>query len=169
MPVAFNRFDEMENAQDGRERRYFGSFNVDPDFGNGRMGDVMIEQTVLQEAKDAILEADCNPKTSVSGRYIEVGFIANNLYELEGVPSLRIVLDPKLNEYAQAKKLSEDEVAARAEAGTEQDGVLYRTSDGSTNLDLIKQGYSLTRYLRRGDHFCCAFEKLPKAPAESQA
>jgi len=169
VPVAYNRFDDMQPAVDGRERRYFGSFNVDPTFGNGRMGDVMIEQTVLQEARDAILEADCNPKTSVSGRYIEVGFIANDLYDLAGVPSFHIVLDTKMNEQSQAKMITEEDLVARTEAGAEQDGVLYRTSDGSSNLDLLKQGYVLTRYLRRGDHFCCAFEKLPNGPAENQA
>lgn len=92
--VGFNRFDEMPPATDGRARRYFGSFNVDPAFGNGKIGDVMIEQTVFKEAHSAIIEAHCLPDAPVTQRYLRDGFVVveedTTMYP---EPVWRIVLD----------------------------------------------------------------------------
>jgi hypothetical protein len=72
--VGFNRFDNMDPTAEGRPRKYFGSFNVDPAYGNGKLGDVMIEQTVGHESKEAIVEAHCLPAAPITQRYLKDGF-----------------------------------------------------------------------------------------------
>lgn len=92
--VGFNRFDQMEPDAQGRPRKYFGSFNVDPAFGNGKLGDVMIEQTVLHEAKNAIIEAHCLPDSPITKRYLADGFtVIGEEKEMYPEPVLHIMLD----------------------------------------------------------------------------
>lgn len=92
--VGFNRFDEMGPMPDGTPRKYFGSFNVDPAFGNGKLGDVMIEQTVLHEAQSAVIEAHCLPDAPITQRYLKDGFVViGEDKEMYPEPVLHIRLD----------------------------------------------------------------------------
>lgn len=156
--IGFNRFDTMENAPDGRHRRYFGSFNVDQSFAGGKLGEAMIEQTVLKEAEESVIEADCNPRTPITSKYIESGFNATSIADFAGVPSFHIVFDTVTNESLSSRKISAEEVVRRAEANERTDRIIFCTSDGSS-FEYLSQGYALTRFLRNGDHWCCAFEK----------
>jgi hypothetical protein len=92
--VGFNRFDDMEPGTDGIPHKYFGSFNVDPAFGNGKVGDVMIDQTLGYEAQKSIIEAHCLPDSPITKRYMAEGFVKvreeKNMYP---EPVWHIVLD----------------------------------------------------------------------------
>lgn len=101
-----------------RPYAYFGSFNVDPDFANGEIGQVMIERVVEEEAKrGAIIEADCNAFLGISSRYIESGFVALDVYDFHGWKSFKILRDDKRNNEIIGKNLSREEILESLENG----------------------------------------------------
>lgn len=117
--VAFCRLDYSvyENTDDYGKKVYFGSFNVDPDFANGEIGNAMLERTVDRVAKNHVVEADCNAFSKIGAKYIESGFYASNYYDFNGWPSFKIVRDDTKKSLIIGKNLSKEEIILQSSAG----------------------------------------------------
>jgi len=166
--VAFLRFDYRYDRQGNLESMYFGSVNIDPAWEKGYLGEAMVEGALKKEAgKGVPIEADCDPTTPISKKYVEAGFAAGRFYHLEGVPSLNIVLDTDKNQELRTKALSQRDIIAQAKELEEQGNIIIRTyhPGQEPQFGVMERGYLLTRYFqekkpdgKRGDIWC-VFEK----------
>ena len=57
------------------------SFNVTPDVRGFKIGEAMLDQVVSEQAKNHILEADCDAKLPISAKYIETGWVGTSYFE----------------------------------------------------------------------------------------
>lgn len=162
--VAFCRMNwkntPTQNYWDNDSKRpyaYFGSFNVDPDFANGEIGQVMLERVVDEEAKKgALIEADCNAFLGISSRYIESGFVALDIYDFHGWKSFKILRDDKKNNEIIGKNLSKEEILRSLENGyiekNNKKALIYKSKnpeDFSLIFDELKGGNKiLSRYFK---------------------
>ena len=126
--VGFNRFDDY-SAND-RPFVYFGSFLVDETFGGGKVGEVILEQSLQNEiAAGIVIQADCNPEDPISVKYIEKGFVATQFYEFGGKPSFHIAHFGSDNKEFFGKKLTSEKLQAFIQEPDETsvpDGVIIR-------------------------------------------
>ncbi|HET8574817.1 MAG TPA: GNAT family N-acetyltransferase [Candidatus Paceibacterota bacterium] len=105
--VGFDSFTKNE------DHLYFGSFNVDTNFAGSKLGTAMMEKTLDEEAKQARIEADGNPKEAIARGYInKKGFVGVGFANIGGVDSLHLVRDDlqeKITLDRQERTLSFDE------------------------------------------------------------
>ncbi len=148
--VGFDRFDELGATQDGRRKLYCGSLNTDSDFGNGKLGEVLIEQSILKESEQAVIEVDCNPRAIISQRYIKLGFVATQSYNYEGIPSLHIVMDRAMNPSLRTKSISQQEVIERADSGDSTEQEIFQTTPDVPNFSPLERGFVLTQFFNKG-------------------
>jgi hypothetical protein len=97
--IGFNRFEDLAPTEDGRKRKYVGSFNVVPELQGSRIGDVMFGDCLRKETdENTVIEAYADAALPVSSYYLEKsGFVATRVEDLAGRPFLAIRLDQKAN------------------------------------------------------------------------
>lgn len=165
---AFCRFDDNFGFDEAIEEPilYFGSFNADPLYQSARLGDAMIETSVLKEF--GIVRADCALDTPISSRYIEMGFIADRAeeYKETEVKSVSIEYDKLTTKKLYlTKKLLRSEIISRQGEGKIGDPILIRATEDPHALcsEILPKGYVLTRYFSAGaQRSWCVFERAKK-------
>ena len=168
--LSFTRFDRIRD-ESGRivpDRKYWGSFNVDPQYRGSAVGEAMLQNAVEREAEDYVLEATVSPKIVVGTDYVEKrGFRITDVlpnYDNSGETFFEIILDKKRNPEFATKDaaFSQDRIISMYESlykGRSLDELLERDVivarfDVDTELDpalaaterLIKEGYAGARY-----------------------
>lgn len=156
--VSFFRFDRRFEMDGMFKDFYFGSVNTDTGFTGGRFAEVMFSEALKARAKEGVIEADCDPETEVSSKYIEQGFVATKYYEYKGVPSLGLILDQELNSRLRAKTLSREEIDS-LESSPELFVSRYNRGE-KVDFSKLSQGYILSRYIKTKDSIICVFEKI---------
>jgi hypothetical protein len=160
--AAFCRFDHKYKG--GKlESIYFGSFNTNPSYWRGKVGETMLDQALLEErALGVPIYADCNPMAPVSKKYIESGFVATGQYDYKGVPSFKIALFPDVNERFISKDMSTREIMDAIAQGRDlgEDIITTEYAIGShPDYSPLREGYVLTRYFDEADRTICVFER----------
>ncbi len=172
--AAFCRFDH-EYRNGVLKATYFGSFNTNPTYWRGRVGETMVEQALNEEKELGVpIFADCNPRSPITKKYIEFGFVATRAYEHNGTPSLSIELPPKTATPFTSKQLSNKDIATMADkagVGREQSDILVRSYPHDTEPDLspLRNEYALTRFFDEGNRTICVFEKMPRGAITSES
>ncbi len=77
-PVAFNRFNRHYDKEGNLQYKHFGAFNIDPAYAHAKIGEAFMEQTLAQEkfTGGARIFAECDPRSPITQKYIEHGFVA---------------------------------------------------------------------------------------------
>ncbi len=156
--VSFFRFDRRFETDGMFKDFYFGSVNTDTGFTGGRFAEVMFSEALKARAKEGVIEADCDPETEVSSKYIEQGFVATKYYVYKSVPSLGLILDQELNSRLRAKNLSRAEIES-LENSPELFVVKYNRGE-KVDFSKLSQGYVLSRYIKTKEDILCVFEKI---------
>lgn len=156
--VSFFRFDRRFETDGMFKDFYFGSVNTDTGFTGGRFAEVMFSEALKARAKEGVIEADCDPETEVSSKYIEQGFVATKYYVYKGVPSLGLILNQELNSRLRAKNLSRAEIES-LENSPELFVVKYNRGE-KVDFSKLSQGYVLSRYIKTKEDILCVFEKI---------
>jgi|GEM_PF-4443945 len=161
-PVAALRFDTLKNSSGSVIKKYFGSFVSDSNYGNGKLGEAVYDKAIKAEVSKGVpIEANSNPLSPISQKYIETGFVATKLEDYAGVPSFSIRLDSKINEKSDTKKWTIEQIISAALA--QDTGNIKTYSVRSTNeipFELVNKGFLLTRYLKQGSRIYAVFEAL---------
>ncbi len=170
--LAFNRFDQMDG-----NRKYFGSFNVEPSLAGSAIGTALMQASLDREASQNDIEADCDPETAIGSYYVEkAGFVVYSVvpnYGGTGETIFTIERKPQNKEF-NYRNMSNDELMLEYERRFR--GNVYR--QGSTRMVLKfekdsnelfesserlvnKEGYIMTRYFfdKGGKEVYCAFER----------
>lgn len=168
--LSFMRFDTIRDEQ-GRivpDRKYAGSFNVDPRYRGSAVGEAMLINALEREAQDYVLEATVSPKIVVGTDYVEKrGFSITNVlpnYDNSGETFFEIILDKKGNKAFASKgeEFSHDKIISMYDTIykdrpidelVERDMVIQRfdTEEQSNDIlttteRLVNEGYVGTRY-----------------------
>ncbi len=161
--VAFSRFDKVYGKEGEVDHLYFGSFNVDPSYQSAKLGEALIEQSLMEEGALGVpIEADCDPNNPITQKYIEKGFVAISFYHLEGVPSFHIKFDYDLNKHLKSKQTERNEIVQKSEvvaAGQDSVTKIYLKND-IPDFSPCNNGYALTRYFTENEKIYCVFEKI---------
>ncbi len=166
-PLASCRFDEVKNGKGEPDYLYFGSFNSDASYAGGRLGEAMLEQALRQElSKGLPIEADCDPHAPISQKYLEMGFVAEQLIDYKGVPSFHIRLNPETNKNLLSKEWSREEIIKKVERTTEvmdQNIIIQKLPTGQA-LSFAQLNFrTLTRYFQEQGFIYLVYEKMPQA------
>ncbi len=156
------RFDTVKDANGDTTGKYFGSFVSNPAYSNGKLGEAILEKALEVESHERVpIYAYCNPKSPITGKYIESGFIATGSESYSGVPSLAIVLEPELNERSETKRWSANRIVrATLEQNTDTIKAFATTTIDAIPFDLVSDGYSLVRYIKVDNLFYSVFERI---------
>ncbi|HWQ59691.1 MAG TPA: hypothetical protein VN420_00895 [Candidatus Fimivivens sp.] len=96
--IGFRRFDGKGETEDGKPRKYAGSFNVDSAYRDAKIGDIFYQVTLEQEGADSVIEAYVDPESPVSSFYLErYGYIIDDVTDIEGKPFLSMRRDLEAN------------------------------------------------------------------------
>lgn len=164
--VSFCRFDFMHD----KHEIYFGSFNVNKNYGNGMIGTAMLDEVVHNMAVDAqgdyLIKADCSAYSPIGAKYIENGFWSSKFYDFAGEPSLAIERDDEFSRDSYtSKKMSKEEIVriSNNEIEKEKFRDMYFTKAKDKEdfqFDKINdENMVLTRYFKDGDSTYLVFEK----------
>jgi hypothetical protein len=110
-------FSFYKDTPDFSKKVYFNSFNVDPDFANGEIGQAMLDRVLNQASLKQIIEADCNAVSKIGAHYIEFGFFAKDFYDFHGWPSFKIEKNNEINFNLIGKNLLNKEIIDNSNSG----------------------------------------------------
>lgn len=162
--VSFNRFENISDPASERTVLYFGSFNAEEKYRG--VGGFMLEQTIQDKLKSCdVMQAHCDPKSDISKKYIEDGFIATQALTLAGKYSFEIWRSSTSQEQLTTKQMDTQELVALA--GKSMDpAVDYFVREVELNDEFIELdsglSFLLTRYFVYGDKTYVAFELNPE-------
>jgi hypothetical protein len=158
--VSFNRFDKTINSDNGRTTLYFGSFNADPKYRG--VGSIMLEHTIQEKLQECdAMQAHCDPKSDISKKYIEDGFIATNTETVAGKFSFEIWRSKDSSGQLQTKQMSINELVELSgkTVAFEEDYFVREVEPNDKFLELDASfPFLLTRYFKSGGKTYAAFE-----------
>lgn len=146
--VGFLSFEKIGQFEDGRKKKYFGSFNISLSYNNAKLGEAMLKKALNREAQASIIVADCDPIAPITQKYIENGFVATKYYNYEGVPSFKIIRDDELNNKLESKKISQSEIIKMANGNQLNPNIIvkkYLPEEGF-DFSILENGAVLTQY-----------------------
>ena len=166
---AFCRFDDI-----GDGKKHAASLNVDKIMQKSAIGRSFLKKCIEIEEEDAVIIAECSFRKKVGSSYLEdFGFIATEVYDFEGEPSIRIEKN-KNNSYHYKSYSQEDIIKEhhkkflnnKFKASSKQFILKFKENNEeclSIAKRLLGEGYIMSRYFfDKGDinnEFYCAFEK----------
>lgn len=153
--IGMLRFDERLNASGAPRSLYAGGFNIDRDYGNGKLGEAMFEAAFANMRRLGLpIEGHSDPAAAISQRYLDWGFVADrvDLGELSGA-RWHLTMDGA--KHWQSKDLSEEALLAQAD---QQNTDPIRVVSMSAPPTEIPAGSVLTRIIRKGDRYYAVFE-----------
>jgi hypothetical protein len=146
------RFDDRPNDTDGRVHKYAGSLNIDFDFRSSKLGETMMEQTILKEAETVILDAVCDADKHLTEKYIELGFVGTRYWLDNEVPTLDIVFDQENNMRLKTRGLSQEQIIRSVNNGSVSPSYrLLATTERPDFSTELREGEILTRYFSHTD------------------
>jgi hypothetical protein len=158
-PIGFCRFDSVFDDDGKLEGLYFGSFNVDQSYGNGKLGEAIFESAIAEEKKKGVpIHADCNPHSPISKKYLEWGFVGTRAYDLAGVPSVHIELDVKQNESLVTKKMSTEQLVSHY-LNAREPNIHMRALSAKDDMQELTHGFVLSRIVPHEGKNYAVFEK----------
>lgn len=100
----------------GDNKVNFGKFNINPQLRGSSIGGALLRNELEPVAKENIISATCTADDAIARNYINRGFVAYSIDEVDEINSLAIVRNEQKQSLFQSKSLSEDEIATtRAE------------------------------------------------------
>jgi hypothetical protein len=160
--LAFVAFSAMPEA---RINTY--GLNVDSRIQGKGLGSYFIDSVVDAEAQERILNADCDISKSVSSKYIETGWVGYHYWDDNGSKIVDICRDENKNKSYWGKTKSIDQIFAPIVPP----GVMVRTAQKQSDLplELLNQGYVLTRLFKEEDEVIAVFEKAQEEANDDNA
>lgn len=94
-PIGFCKFTDVKDESGTLIRKHFGGFNVNQQYGQGKIGEAMLLSIIALEEQDKVpIVAECIPDVAISSKYIEdAGFNAVGIESFHGVPLMHIRRD----------------------------------------------------------------------------
>jgi hypothetical protein len=102
---AFVRFEEK-----GKNNLYASALNVDEASKNFGLGEAMMDEALVREAKENILHASCRKDNPSNMRYFEKGFISRGFKKTENTEEFDLVWDENKNKKILAKQKTKEEL-----------------------------------------------------------
>ena len=167
--LAFNRFDKI-----GKNKKYFGSFNVDPVLSGSKIGIALMKASIDKEAENNNIEADCIPEAFISSHYVEKnGFVIKKVlenYYNTGEALFNIERKKENNKYyykdSEVDIIKEHEDNPHNRLKVDLPRFVLKFSIGSEELikttdELTKKGFVMVRYFfdKKNNEAYCGFEK----------
>jgi transposase-like protein len=157
--VSFYRYDKKIDAN-GEGILYFGSFNSNPLYkgASGNLPEATDKEKLSQTDR---MFAHCDPKSDISKKYIESGFIGTQLVDAWGKPSFEIWQSSDSADVLKTKKMSVKELIAMADQTQLKDQDYFvREIEPDDPFYELDEGlaFLLTRYFTHDGKTYAAFE-----------
>jgi GNAT superfamily N-acetyltransferase len=164
--VGFKKFSEDEG---GRIIKQAAAFNVRPEFQNHRIGQLMIDNALAQEAESSILVANSRADSGLVGRYIERGFVGTQIAKEKGSELLDIVWDKQVNDNYQLKPVARQEIIRLFEENRDGDSAQVKGNGMIQKVDSLDRlnygplatGMVVTRMFEHEGDWIVAYEPAP--------
>ncbi len=153
--IGMLRFDERREASGAPKSLYAGGFNIDRDYGNGKLGEAMFEAAFANMRRLGLpIEGHGDPAAPISQRYLDWGFVADrvDLGELSGA-RWHLTMDP--TKHWRSKELSEETLIAHAD---QQDVGSIRVLSMDAPPTEIPPNTVLTRLIHKDGRYYAVFE-----------
>ncbi|NTW29744.1 MAG: hypothetical protein HGA33_00515 [Candidatus Moranbacteria bacterium] len=148
------RFEDIGKTEDGRIRKYFGSFNTKTELQHLKLGNALFDKCFEKEGTDAVLEAVADTSLPISAYYLERrGFVATGVEQVVDRLYFNIRLDPKMNDTLITKRLRVDgAIAEQLRSKGSPRGYIKserhtRNDMGAVSQDRLKNNWVLTHTL----------------------
>lgn len=161
-----NKIQSFLAFTDKGDSLYMSAFNVSPDARGFKIGEVMLDQVVNEQAKERVLEADCDVKLPISAKYIETGWIGTFYWEdkneKEGKSDwvIDIKRDDKINAKYWGKGASKESIVTQR-THPENVKVEVATTQAELPFHYLQEGYVLTRMFTDTSGLCYGVFELP--------
>lgn len=150
---AFVRFEENKDLS-----LYASALNVDEASKNFGLGEAMMDEALLREAKEHILRATCLTANPSNMRYFEKGFIAQKFKLVDQTNQFDLVWDENQNKNIIAKQLS-TEALSNEYTEKKNNNLLIKKSKKLNELHTeIPEGFSLVRCFIKNDEWYAVYE-----------
>ncbi len=145
---AFVRFEEQKDGL------YASALNVDEASKSFGLGEAMMDEALIQEAKENILHASCRKDNPSNMRYFEKGFISKGFKKTNETEEFDLVWDEEKNKDILAKQKTQEELI-NMYGNTIDEDIEIKKSDNLERLnDSIPEGKSLVRcFLNNGEWY----------------
>jgi hypothetical protein len=155
---AFVRFERNNNGV------YASALNVDDASKNFGLGEAMMDEALIREAKNNILRASCKKNNPSNMRYFEKGFISTGFKKTNDTEEFDLIWDDINNNNILAKQKSEDELISMYNSGSYEGSIeIKREADlNLLNQDMISGKY-LVRCFRKNDYWYAVHEVVDKS------
>ena len=160
--IGMTRFDPKWDKEGHLTGLYAGGLNVDPDFGGGRIGDTIIDETFANERRHGVpIDAHVRTDSPLALRYLSGEFVADAIEPLAGMYRFHIVLDPSLLDRlaTKHKNVSADDIVRHAERGDRTNQRIFAVYNSLP--EEIPEGFVLSRLVPRNGKYYAAFERPP--------
>lgn len=152
--IAFIRFEDLPPAQDGRPRKYIGSFNMAPELQGSSIGDIMLSDCMALESNgDTVFELYCDATLPISVYYLKHNFVIHETKNLADRPFFSATLDNRNNQQLLTKQKppSLEQVRALAEMGSPKETITVEKTAFATlpfiASEKLEKGWLFTNIL----------------------
>ena len=138
---AFVRFEQQDDGS-----LYASALNVDEASKNFGLGEAMMDEALVREAKENILHASCRKDNPSNMRYFEKGFISNGFKNTSNTEELNLIWDEEKNKNILAKQKTVEELISMQLSGRYEGSIEIKKAGTLNELHKnIPQGKSLVR------------------------
>ena len=138
---AFVRFENKEE-----HNLYASALNVDEASKNFGLGEAMMDEALVREAKENILHASCRKDNPSNMRYFEKGFISRGFKNTSNTEEFDLIWDEVKNKDILAKNKTVDELVAMYLSGRYEGSIEIKKAGNLNELHKeIPSGKSLVR------------------------
>ncbi len=138
---AFVRFEEKPD-----DSLYASALNVDEASKSFGLGEAMMDEALVREAKEHILHASCRKDNPSNMRYFEKGFISNGFKKTHETEEFDLIWDEKKNAKILSKQKTVNELIAIYLKGGVSDGIEIRKA---STLELLHKGIPFGKSMTR--------------------
>lgn len=153
----------------GEKYLHLASVMLDPALEGGKIVENILAKVLRKEGGTMKIIAECDPRSGITQKYIEWGFVATSADVALGLPILNIEWNTERNNALQTNAAvipSQQTIVTRQGAISPSDTVRYAAFSAPPDFSkLLVNGYVLTRYFSKtikGEvRYFCVFEKDP--------
>lgn len=152
---AFVRFEKQNDAS-----FYASALNVDEASKNFGLGEAMMDEALIREAKEHILHASCRKDNPSNMRYFEKGFISRGFKKTNETEEFDLIWEESKNKDIKAKQKSQEELIGMYE-NMDTEGIEIKKSKDLESLhNNIPEGKSLVRCFVKNGEWYAVYETV---------
>ncbi len=164
-------FFRLDTRGEGEKKHlHLASVMLDPALEGGKIVEGILQKTLVKESESLPIIAECDPRSGITQKYIEWGFVATSTDVELGLTIFNIEWDSKRNAKLEtvAAKVPQARIIDRAEKGAVSPRSTYYSGEEPPKFqEFFDKGYVMTRFFSRkskggAEKYYAAFELPPE-------